>query len=239
LVLEPFVSSEPPLQWATRTRLAVVVAATAPGRRGLGARRRLLLASAALVAPLLGAGVVGAIAGPEVISAPAEFVTEVVAQAGIGGQSGDHRQDATHRNPRASDSGQPGSSPGRSGDAPGHSGNHPGNGDPGVQNGDGGEAAIEAHQNGHGCDDLLFDADGNRLEVQTGGPIGCTVGNSAEHRQNGLPHPPAHANGQGQRTANPDDASVEGDAPDGDGAKPGVGVGRDKPHPARGANAPD
>lgn len=43
--------------------------------------------------------------------------------------------------------------------------------------------ATGPHANGKGCDDVLF-KDGARPPVK-GGPAGCTVGNSADHRQNG------------------------------------------------------
>ena len=46
-------------------------------------------------------------------------------------------------------------------------------------------ASQDAHTNGHGCDDTLF-ALGNPPFAMAGGPIGCTVGNSGDHRQNGM-----------------------------------------------------
>lgn len=50
---------------------------------------------------------------------------------------------------------------------------------------DGTAQAQAAHANGHGCDDVLFAA---TATPGPGGPVGCTVGNSGPHRQNGLDH---------------------------------------------------
>ncbi len=61
-------------------------------------------------------------------------------------------------------------------------------------------ASFAAHTNGHGCDDLLF-ADGEHV-ASFGGPVGCEVGNSAAHRQNGL-------HGNGAATAAPTDTVTE------------------------------
>jgi len=41
------------------------------------------------------------------------------------------------------------------------------------------------HQNTKGCDDTLF-ANGSPPFATPGGPTGCTVGNSGDHRQNGM-----------------------------------------------------
>jgi hypothetical protein len=43
---------------------------------------------------------------------------------------------------------------------------------------------ADPHKNGNGCDDVLF-KDGTKTP-SPGDPVGCTVGNSADHRQNGL-----------------------------------------------------
>ena len=41
---------------------------------------------------------------------------------------------------------------------------------------------ADPHSNGHGCDDIIH-AEGRT--PGPGGPVGCTVGNSGDHRQNG------------------------------------------------------
>ncbi len=48
--------------------------------------------------------------------------------------------------------------------------------------GSGTSSAIAAHTNGHGCDDIIHAPD---RTPAPGGPFGCEVGNSGEHRQNG------------------------------------------------------
>ena len=41
---------------------------------------------------------------------------------------------------------------------------------------------ADPHSNGHGCDDIIHAED---RTPAPGGPVGCTVGNSGDHRQNG------------------------------------------------------
>jgi len=76
--------------------------------------------------------------------------------------------------------------------------------------------ARDAHTNGHGCDDVLFSA---AATPGPGGPVGCTVGNSGPHRQNGLAHgansATATATATGTASASPSaspspDATVQG-----------------------------
>jgi len=62
------------------------------------------------------------------------------------------------------------------------------------------EAAVNAHENGHGCDDLIHAAD---AAPGAGGPVGCDVGNSGDHRQNGVSDDDAGAD-----AASPEDAST-------------------------------
>src|SRR5436190_13311216 len=40
----------------------------------------------------------------------------------------------------------------------------------------------DPHSNGHGCDDIIHGGDAT---PGPGGPVGCTVGDSGDHRQNG------------------------------------------------------
>jgi len=43
--------------------------------------------------------------------------------------------------------------------------------------------SADPHSNGHGCDDIIHAA---AFTPGPGGPVGCTVGNSGDHRQNGV-----------------------------------------------------
>ena len=65
----------------------------------------------------------------------------------------------------------------------------------GTQSASGASAA--AHTNGHGCDDIIHAED---RTPAPGGPVGCEVGNSGEHRQNGKT---ATATATGTATATP------------------------------------
>ncbi len=64
--------------------------------------------------------------------------------------------------------------------------------------------AQEAHANGDGCDDVLFAA---TATPGPGGPVGCTVGNSGSHRQNGLEHGNKSATATGIASASPSASS--------------------------------
>jgi hypothetical protein len=63
------------------------------------------------------------------------------------------------------------------------------------------------HSNGHGCDDIIH---GDGATHGPGGPVGCTVGNSGDHRQNGA------SGGDATSTATPttSDASPAAATPD-------------------------
>lgn len=83
--------------------------------------------------------------------------------------------------------------------------------------------ATGPHSNGKGCDDVLF-KDGARPPVK-GGPADCTVGNSADHRQNGkkdgtataTPSTTATATGTGTAAASPTSTSTAASGPHADG----------------------
>ncbi len=155
-------AASPEVTAIARERL--LVATSAPSvARGLPLRHRLAFAVGAIVAPLLAVSAVGALTGNDALNAPVEAVSNAAKMVGIGGQSGDHRQDADHRNDKAGDSGQPGSCPGNSCDAPGHnkqgSANSPSTSAASATGASSSQTKPSPHENGHGCDDKLF-ADG-------------------------------------------------------------------------------
>jgi hypothetical protein len=162
--------------------------------RSRGVRQRFALSLAALVGPLVLVGVVAAAEDDEPLPGPAEAVATVL---GIGGNSGDVRNDVDNRSENAGDVGQPGSCPGNACDAPGLAGEgDDADGDEGGDNtdvddtpedtsGDAGEGEdaqtdFDPHANGHGCDDVLFAAG----DPPFGGhdtPVGpCNVDEEAE-----------------------------------------------------------
>lgn len=116
-------------------------------------------------------------------------------------------------------------------------------------------SVVEPHANGHGCDDVIH---GDDRTPGPGGPVGCTVGNSGDNRQNGAKAAstatatgtaasggtpaaatPAgaegddpHANGHGC-----DDILLGGDATPGPGGPVGCTVGNSGSHRKNGAGA--
>lgn len=62
------------------------------------------------------------------------------------------------------------------------------------------DAAANAHENGHGCDDIIHSADAS---PGPGGPVGCDVGNSGDHRQNGVSD-----DDEGDDAASPEDVAT-------------------------------
>ena len=191
-LLRPFAGYELPASADARIRERMLAGLLRPAEASRP-RGRKFLWSLGVVAPLMAVTAVGAAAGS---TTPIPNAVESAASAiGIGGNSGDVRQDVEHRAEQSSDNGQPGSSPGRSGDAPGLTGQARKN-DSTTPTATGtpvpGETAAAApeatktppHENGKGCDDVLF-ANGEPPFASPGGPVGCEVGNSGEHRKNG------------------------------------------------------
>ena len=181
-----------------------MLTALATTTRSVVTHRRLAFAGSAVVAPLLIVGAAGAATGESALEVPSAVLEAAVASAGIGGNSSDVRQDFDVRSETAGDVGQPGSQPGNTANAPGLQG-----GDEDDEGGDsdaeetGSDSGVDAdepagdeasdtaeeklppHENEKGCDDVLF-ADGEPPFASPGGPVGCEVGNSADHRQNGV-----------------------------------------------------
>jgi len=179
-----------------------MLAALATTTRSVVTHRRLAFAGSAVVAPLLIVGAAGAATGESPLEASSAVLEAAVASAGIGGNSGDVRQDFDVRSETAGDVGQPGSAPGNTANAPGLKGDDEdedgGDSDTdengsesdaeepsGDEASDAGEEGLPPHENGKGCDDVLF-AEGEPPFASPGGPVGCEVGNSADHRQNGV-----------------------------------------------------
>lgn len=239
-MLRPFAELELPDASADRIRSRLLDSLATPVE--VPARRaRKLIVGFGVIAPLLVVTAVGAASGDE---APLpNFVDSAVSVIGIGGNSGGVRQDADNRAQQSGDNGQAGSTPGRSGDAPGLTGQAPkpeaspfaspaadGTPSPGVA-----AAAPEAtrtppHENGKGCDDVLF-ANGEPPFASPGGPVGCDVGNSGDHRKNGAnaAETPAPEGTAGTPTADTgDDDSGPG------GVSHGLGIGHSDDKPGNG-----
>jgi hypothetical protein len=187
---------------ATSIRRSMLAALASSGRT-VAARSRWAMAGTALMAPMLAIGAVSAAAGQSPVGGTISAVTSAVTTLGIGSGNDGVQQDEN------SDSQEPGDTPeataqhGNSANAPGH-----GRGDatatptPGGTatptptandgSGSGGSGSASAtptekpdpHANGKGCDDVLF-ANGEPPFASPGGPVGCDVGNSGDHRQNG------------------------------------------------------
>lgn len=67
------------------------------------------------------------------------------------------------------------------------------------------EAATNAHENGHGCDDIIHSAG---VAPGPAGPVGCDVGNSGDHRQNGVSDEDEGVNDEGDDAGTPEDAAT-------------------------------
>jgi hypothetical protein len=115
-------------------------------------------------------GAVGAATGDEPLDGPVEAVASVV---GIGGNSGETRNDYDNRSATAGDVGQPGSCPGSACEAPGLNPDEDEAGEDATAEDDDtpeatdddtpedtdaveGEDTFDPHANGKGCDDKLF-----------------------------------------------------------------------------------
>jgi hypothetical protein len=225
-----------------RARLQATLVATG---RTAATPRRFALTSSALVAPLLLVGAASAATGTSPLEGPTTVLQVASSAIGIGGNSSDVRQDVEVRNTTASDTGQPGSQPGNTAHAPGlNSSSGGGDGessaaleasDSSQPSSDTAEAAPEEklppHENGKGCDDVLF-ANGEPPFASPGGPAGCEVGNSADHRKNG-------AKQEDSDTTEPsadvptDDATAEDEETPG-GTSHGLGKGHDEDPPGTG-----
>ena len=166
-VLAPLAAEQPSSEGADAAQAALVTSVAAVVEpRGLGVRQRFALGAGALLMPLLAVGAVGAATGQGPLDAPVEAVSSAV---GIGGNSGDQRNDYDNRAEAAGDNGQPGSCPGKACDAPGHNKTATAS-----ASGEDAEAArasktpkaektpkadktkTDPHANGKGCDDKLF-----------------------------------------------------------------------------------
>lgn len=138
--------------------------ATPKGLARFGMRRRVALGAVALLGPLLVVGAVGAADGDDPLDAPVEAVASAI---GIGGNSGEQRNDYDNRSETAGDVGQPGSCPGKACEAPGHV--EDGDAEEGDETSEAGPddtsgaevddvetEKVDPHANGKGCDDVLF-----------------------------------------------------------------------------------
>ena len=72
-------------------------------------------------------------------------------------------------------------------------------------------STVDPHNDGNGCDDIIHAAD---RTPGPGGPIGCTVGNSGDHRQNGKNFATATPTDTATATDTPTDATPTADATD-------------------------
>ena len=224
---------------------------------------RFTFAGAAIVAPLLAVGVVGAAAGESPISGTLDAIESAASTLGIGGDSGETRQDLEVRNEAAEDFGQPGSQPGNTANAPGlvqgavsaETPEATPEATPGAAPADAPVAAVpedapsdeatDPHANGKGCDDVLF-GQGEPPFASPGGPVGCEVGNSADHRKNGAKNDDGETDDDedagdddGATGDDPaDEAEDEDDKPGG--TSRGLGNGHDEDRPGNGqANGHD
>ena len=196
---------------------------------GLGIRQRVALVSASILGPLVLIGAVAAAEGDEALPGPAEAIASAI---GIGGNSGEVRNDYDNRSETAGDVGQPGSCPGQACEAPGRSAADDGGTGDDESSGDDTSDAAEAgtddanaedgfdpHANGKGCDDVLF-AGG---EPPFGGhetPVGpCNEDEEEPEGDQTAPTSPADAEGE-------DDEN--GSSGNGYGHEKGIGEGHAK-----------
>ena len=232
-------------------RASMLAALVASGRT-VATPRRFALTGSALVAPLLLVGAASAATGTSPLDGPATALQVASSAIGIGGNSGAVRQDLVVRNTEASDNGQPGSQPGNTENAPGLNGST--NGDdgetaaalgasdatePGSDTAEPPEDATDSapeeklppHENGKGCDDVLF-ANGEPPFASPGGPVGCEVGNSADHRKNGAKQDGSDT--EEPVAAEPTDDAAANDAETPGGTSHGLGKGHDEDPPGNG-----
>ncbi len=237
-----------------------MLAALSAAGRATATPRRLGIAGAALVGPLFVVSAVGAATGESPLEGPSTAIESVAASVGIGGNSGDVRQDIENRSETAGDNGQPGSQPGNTENVPGLQEPDADETDSGVPEPTAPKAttedpgttvdalddpddadAVAPHENGKGCDDVLFGS-GAPPFATPGGPAGCEVGNSADHRQNGAREDDGDGDAE-EPTETPDDATEDDDAEEGDspgGVSHGLGRGHDEDRPGKGpANGHD
>lgn len=155
------------------------------GPRGLG------LMALALAIPLGAVTAAGALAESGPLAAPAALVTAMAEEMGLATDTPTTSVmvvgEATVGNPPVLGTASPDVSPIASfvraaleveGDTPTASPEATGT----AASGTPAAAAATAHTNGHGCDDIIHGEDGT---PGPGGPVGCQVGNSGDHRQNG------------------------------------------------------
>lgn len=212
-LLSPLAGKRPSSEATNEARRALQAAASAPTPvHGLGFVRRLALGSAAVFAPLMAVTAVAALTGQEQLSAPLDFVSSAAGQLGVGGNSGDHRQDVEHRDANAGANGQPGWTP-PAGSGGGASTLAATSATPSTTPAGGSQTSQgttnDPHANGKGCDDV-----NPAVTTHTGtpgGPQGCDVGKSAEHRKNG------QNNSQTSQTASADSSET---SPTGEKADP-------------------
>ncbi|MEO8541483.1 MAG: hypothetical protein ABI577_17200, partial [bacterium] len=167
---------------AVSIRARMIGALTATAHAG-APRSRWAVASMAVFAPLMAVSAVAAATGDSPVSGPVDFVQSAAASVGIGGNSGDVRQDMDNRAEQSSDAGQPGSTPGNTANAPGLNQADvaaatetptPGGTPVAGAAPDATATKTSPHENGKGCDDVLF-ANGEPAFASAGGPVGCDV----------------------------------------------------------------
>lgn len=210
---------------AASIRARMIGALTATTHAG-APRRRWAAASFAVFAPLMAVSAVAAATGESPVNGPVDLVQSAAASVGIGGNSGEVRQDMENRAEQSSDSGQPGSTPGNTANAPGLNQTDvaaatetptPGGTPAAGATPDATTTKTPPHENGKGCDDVLF-ANGEPPFASPGGPVGCDVGNSGEHRKNGAKETPTP-----DASATPDASETPAAGDDSDTAEDGKG----------------
>ena len=161
---------------AARHALQGAIAEAGPAS-GLGMARRLVLASAAVFAPLMAVTAVAALSGQAPLSAPVNFVSSAAEHVGLAGSGGAGHPDTN---------GQPGTSILAATNATSST--------TAEASQTSQTASDAAHTNGKGCDDVLFKL-GQPPFATPGGPQGCDVGSSAAHRKNGQDNSQSAQNG--------------------------------------------
>ena len=167
--------------------------------RNLGTRG-VVLAVLALTAPLGAFTAATALSGSDPLSAPADFVSAVATEAGLATSNAE--QPAPFSNTTIAGNAPVLGSPvgGSSRSALTASDVSPTTSPTTDAAGTASPTADGPHTNGHGCDDIIH-AEG--ATPSAGGPVGCTVGNSGDHRQNGKHQATATPTATGSATATP------------------------------------
>ena len=179
-----------------RGTIANALSATLAARPSNSAMRRVAFTSAAVAAPLMAVGAVGALTGSEPLAGPLDFVSGAVGLSSSEPPTATAAALVASASASATSSATASASPSAS--------TTPGAGSAAGQGG--GAAAAAAHTNEKGCDDVNPAVQGTPTP---GGPVDCEVGNSADHRQNGKEHgkPTSTATAEASASASPSAAA--------------------------------